>query len=45
MFAGVFRLTRPDGSTTFAADPEGPHEMGMEVDVGGFLEWFANELP
>lgn len=33
-----------DGSTSFVAEPAGPHELGVQVDAEGFLEWLAPRL-
>jgi purine nucleosidase len=33
-----------DGSTSFTAENEGPHALGVDVDVAGFLDWMIPRL-
>ena len=35
---------RRDGSTSFVAEQDGPHELGVQVDAEGFLHWLAPRL-
>ncbi len=33
-----------NGDSTFVTDPEGPHQVGIGIDSGRFLDWFFPQL-